>query len=502
MGSFDLSIICVYNNVDQYEKMLASLDCQSLSIQVIGLDNRGGRWTSAASAYRKGIAEAEAPVLLFSHQDIVFTDNTFLEEFFSRASSNTNEIIGVAGAVSTCNGRGRHVISGMYQGSRLWRHHSAERPMAVETLDECLFGCNVEVFNEIAFDEQTCNGWHFYAVDLCLQAQLAGIGVTVIPANVIHESGGTRDASYYLAQEKIKAKYCSRLDVIPTTCGWTRTADIDPYRPIINDELSALRSAGVSYSLNFYYSLDYTFDLSNTAFFPETNSIKAAECICCCDYDKKLFDFITSSDKSKDVDSFDILIKINNFIAGKRWLYNDLIELKRDYPQAVERELRGSKRFQVLAKLFFWDVPTIDFYSLSRAAEHRLKKSTVECSLPKHLAPAEVEDIENLEEVLELAFSCGEEEFTSTLREIYDICVEWDTGCDDEAIQMIAVLLKSVCRDSHEAVHSIFTLKQKNDLLDFEAEIIRDVYSRSLPIRVGSLLARFCRRLPVFHLEN
>lgn len=40
-----------------------------------------------------------------------------------------------------------------------------------DTVDECCFGMTREVFDSLRFNEKVCNGWHLYAVEMCLRAK-------------------------------------------------------------------------------------------------------------------------------------------------------------------------------------------------------------------------------------------------------------------------------------------------------------------------------------------
>ena len=93
----------------------------------------------------------------------------------------------------------------------------------VFTLDECLIAGNREVFRNLRFDEEVCDGWHLYAVDLSLQCQVKHIPVMVYGANIVHLSGGTQDESFYTCERKLVKKYRKEFPLISYTCGWAYT---------------------------------------------------------------------------------------------------------------------------------------------------------------------------------------------------------------------------------------------------------------------------------------
>ena len=94
-----LSLICVYNDQSQFEELVNSLGNMRENVEIVGLDNRQAQWKSAASAYLEGISRASSQILVFSHQDIRFTDDSFLTELISELTCDPLQIIGVAGAV-------------------------------------------------------------------------------------------------------------------------------------------------------------------------------------------------------------------------------------------------------------------------------------------------------------------------------------------------------------------------------------------------------------------
>lgn len=351
-----LSLICVYNDQSQFEELVNSLGNMRENVEIVGLDNRQAQWKSAASAYLEGISRASSQILVFSHQDIRFTDDSFLTELISELTCDPLQIIGVAGAVPVDSGHGRRMLSGMYQGSKLMRHHTASSKTAVMSLDECLFAFGSKVLDRVTFDDVTCDSWHFYAVDLCLQAHLCSIPVYVVPANVLHLSGGNRDASYYLAQEKLKSKYMADYDCIATTCGWTSTSYVDPYRPIIDDELGALHSKGVKDVVRFYLPVSKSLSMSNMLFFPSVETLLSITALESTDEDEGFFSALTKMDAT-DRRLLEFVIELNNFVASQNWLLNDLLDLKRDYAESTKDELLSSTRYRIGHILAPWSRP-------------------------------------------------------------------------------------------------------------------------------------------------
>jgi len=107
-------------------------------------------------------------------------------------------------------------------------------PTRVQTLDECLIIVPRGVFDRLQFDEETCDGWHLYAVDYSLSVKMLGLNAYVVPVNAYHKGrwylaaspshsvsrGGSRmQRDYYEVLKKVLKKHRDRYRVIFTTCG-------------------------------------------------------------------------------------------------------------------------------------------------------------------------------------------------------------------------------------------------------------------------------------------
>ena len=62
----------------------------------------------------------------------------------------------------------------------------------VATVDGCVMWIHTDAFKHIRFDEKI-KGYHFYDVDICLQALRAHLGVCTVPIVACHESAGDFD---------------------------------------------------------------------------------------------------------------------------------------------------------------------------------------------------------------------------------------------------------------------------------------------------------------------
>ena len=187
-----ISVVCVYNNERILNKILLScLDRQTAEHERILIDNREGRFTSAAEALNHGGNRARGQYIMFLHQDMWLGSESWLQDAEKLMGSLPHlGVAGVAGMTKT----GRHWVErakfsirsidgGPLEGIGLRR---AETPVEVQTLDECLLIVPREVFATLQFDPRAFDGWDCYGADYSLSAQQAGLRAYVIPGESDH----------------------------------------------------------------------------------------------------------------------------------------------------------------------------------------------------------------------------------------------------------------------------------------------------------------------------
>ena len=100
-----ISVVCVYNNEAILKVALSrSLQSQTATFELILLDNRDGRYRSAAQALNDGGRRAIGDFIMFVHQDMWLASDTWLEDaekilttfvvwIFSRAWIRTKNLL-------------------------------------------------------------------------------------------------------------------------------------------------------------------------------------------------------------------------------------------------------------------------------------------------------------------------------------------------------------------------------------------------------------------------
>ena len=231
-----ISVVCVYNNKDILENyLLKSLGNQTVNYELINLDNTQGKFSSAAEALNYGGRKAKSDYIMFVHQDVDLSSNTWLEEVEKMLDGLPNfGIAGVAGSCENIKGNITNIENGIPKKAAGGIY--IKEPTKVQTVDECLIIISNPVFSLLKFDEKVCNDWHVYAVDYSLSIRKLGYDVYVIPMYIYHLSIGFKaeekpkvalkgpyPKSYYRSMKKLMNKHKIFYKKIYTTCGTYKT---------------------------------------------------------------------------------------------------------------------------------------------------------------------------------------------------------------------------------------------------------------------------------------
>ena len=91
-----------------------------------------------------------------------------------------------------------------------------EAPYLCEKVDECCFRMTRECFNRLRFNEEVCDGWHLYAVEMCLIGKIMELGGGYNPG-IKHFSVGNVDSNYMKKFKQLLSIYHHQ-GYISTTC--------------------------------------------------------------------------------------------------------------------------------------------------------------------------------------------------------------------------------------------------------------------------------------------
>jgi hypothetical protein len=218
-----MSVICVSNDEEVLNTcLLSSLKKQTVPYEFINVDNRNGRFSSAAAALNHGGRDAKGEYLMFVHQDVTLQSETVLADAERMMKSLPSA--GIAGVAGKADDKG--VMSNIThdQPPRPAGSIRIDKPEKVQTVDECLVIIPSAVFASLQFDEKAFDGWHMYTTDYSLMALERGLEVFVLPLNVHHYPSGRLDYSnplkgYYESLRRLLRKHRKSFKRVHTSMG-------------------------------------------------------------------------------------------------------------------------------------------------------------------------------------------------------------------------------------------------------------------------------------------
>ena len=172
-----VSVVCVYNNEEVFNKQLiSSLKNQDIDYEVIGINNNIEKYESAAKALNVGAAGAKEKI------------RTHFGVYTSGPEYNSK-----------------------------YKEVDWDKK-AVSCIDECFFCMRKETFLLYQFNEELCDNWHLYGVELSLRARKAGNSVYVLTIQIHHFSYGRISIGYMRGLQKIVKAYHKDFKYVWTTC--------------------------------------------------------------------------------------------------------------------------------------------------------------------------------------------------------------------------------------------------------------------------------------------
>jgi hypothetical protein len=196
--------------------------------EYIRIDNTAGAY-GICSAYNKGVADAKGDVLVFVHEDCFFMEpgwGSVLNAKFG--ADETVGLVGVAGTQYLYGDNPLWITAGQPFLRGRVVHQDKNGPMFLLTVfswdksdadvvvvDGLFFAVRRSVFDRIRFDDATFPGFHFYDLDICMQARRTHRLVVTWDILVKHYSGGNANAEWKAAGARFLGKYKNEL---PASC--------------------------------------------------------------------------------------------------------------------------------------------------------------------------------------------------------------------------------------------------------------------------------------------
>ena len=211
-----VTVVTVWNKEAVFCEFTEALKEQKgVSYTLLAVDNSENRYPSARAAFNAQIDRIETEYVAFLHQDIRFLDAYALADIVKWAEAQDN--LGVAGVAGCPTGDRWELISSIVHGAAAVAAGKAiEKPVPVQTVDECLFILRTDVLRAHPFSDKA--GWHMYAVEQCLELAKAGYDNIVMPARIWHlSSGDSLDHTYLYTLEEMIRQYGAQTPFLNTT---------------------------------------------------------------------------------------------------------------------------------------------------------------------------------------------------------------------------------------------------------------------------------------------
>ncbi len=212
------SICTLVTNLSEYQDMLESFNnagFSDINSDFIYIDNTQHNKYDAYEGVRKFLNFAKNKYIIICHQDILLKFDTY--ELLLQRIEEINKldenwaVLGNAGHNNFNDFRLR--ITDPHGQNRF----KGPLPARVYDLDENFImiknSAQLSISNNIG-------GFHFYATDLCIIADILGFSSYVIDFHLYHKSGGNCNASFFESKKRLikKYTYAFRPRYMRTTC--------------------------------------------------------------------------------------------------------------------------------------------------------------------------------------------------------------------------------------------------------------------------------------------
>ncbi|MCF0141538.1 MAG: hypothetical protein HUJ78_05970 [Mogibacterium sp.] len=242
----EVTIVCCYNDKRTYEDFIDSLSTQTEPYELLGIDNGNGKFSSCSKAFNYAVKSVTTEYVIFSHQDILFTEYDTLEIFTNyMRECNDFALMGVAGTIgdieltNIVHGKQRKPAGKPFNGT-----------LRTNNMDECWFGCRTEWIKENPFNEELCNGWHLYSNERALYATSQNMPCYITDITFVHLSTGRADYSFYETFYNICNEYREYFDYIETTVTGSPTDKAAAYKVLETQKKRLKKEEKESYGGN------------------------------------------------------------------------------------------------------------------------------------------------------------------------------------------------------------------------------------------------------------
>jgi hypothetical protein len=207
-----ISIIICSRQPDISYKLRQNIE-QTIGVdyEIITIDNSLKKY-SISKAYNEGVDKSRYPILCFMHDDVHFYSDNWGVSCLRKFDNQKIGAIGLAGSAYAPIFPGPWWKTGfncqhLFNRKDITYGNGSENQMPILVLDGFWMCIRKQLFEQIKYDEEQFNGFHFYDIDICMQIQLLGHSIiSVYDIDVAHHSNGKLNREW----QKFALRFCCK----------------------------------------------------------------------------------------------------------------------------------------------------------------------------------------------------------------------------------------------------------------------------------------------------
>jgi len=229
------TIATLVTDPGQYDAMRASFIAGGFGVndcEYIFIDNTGSEQTCAYRGLSDALSQARGRYVILCHQDVRVIENGDSRTDLDMRLAELNELDSSWAIAGNAGGVAPGQLALRITDPHGQDQHIGDLPALVSSLDENFIVVRKDANLTFSHD---LSGFHFYASDLCLIADILGWNAYVINFHIEHLSpGNSRSRDFAESKELVRTKWSKALRPrwLQTTCTLLRL-DGEPLRQII-----------------------------------------------------------------------------------------------------------------------------------------------------------------------------------------------------------------------------------------------------------------------------
>jgi hypothetical protein len=180
---------------------------------------------SLCEGYNRGVSQSRGDILVFSHDDIEIVSPDFAARLVHTLAMS--DLVGIAGTTKLSAGKWSNSAWPHTHGQFCHRNSDGslkhtlhglgfDSVGGIQAMDGLLFAGWRKTFEDVDFDAETFDGWHFYDLDFTFRAWLRGLRLRIsYELLVVHDSEGSYDSNWNRYAQRFLKKHEGRFTPLP-----------------------------------------------------------------------------------------------------------------------------------------------------------------------------------------------------------------------------------------------------------------------------------------------